>query len=250
MTASPTASQGRNGRRAQRSGSLHSELHLVLQTHHAQLLVRGRDIKGKPLISGLLAFADRLRLIWQAAESDDPFADWYLVKVHDAIATAENRIEAERKQIQTLLKSSRTFEIAPAEVKEPFRMALRFTTPYGYLAARLLGEFDEMVCQAFTAQQIGTLSDIKCEEAIRLCARRIRGLFSLPQRYRRLGLARCDGLVDEPTFERAERLMGAIPRDILEGTRRAPWSPKIRGSAAAPIPPSTNESVHDGAVFE
>lgn len=229
---------------------MYSEMHLVLQTHHAQLLVRGRDVKDKPLISGLFAFADRMRLVWQAAEADDPFADWFLLKVFDAITTAEYRVEAEVKQLRVHLESSRTFHIAPTEVKDPFRLALRFTTPYSYRAARLLGEFDELVCQAFTARQIGTITDTKCEEALRTCAKRIRGVFSLPQRFRRLGIARSEKLVDEPIFERAETLMGAIPKDILTGARRAPLAPKVLGSGAGPVPPITNASVHDGAVFE
>lgn len=250
MTTSPEPITKLTRKGESLSGSLYSELHLVLQTHHAQLLVRGRDVKDKPLISGLLAFADRMRLVWQAAEADDPFADWFLVKVHDAIVTAEYRIETESKQLKTFLNSSRTMSIAPAEVKEPFRMALRFTTPYGYRAARVLGEFDDLVCHAYTARQIGKVPDAKCEEAIRTCARRIRGVFSLPQRFRRLGLARSGGVVDEPTFERAEVLMGSIPRDILDGSRRAPWSPKIRGLTAADIPPAASEGSLDGTVFE
>jgi hypothetical protein len=28
-------------------------------------------------------FADRLRVIWQAARNDDPYADWWLIKVHE-----------------------------------------------------------------------------------------------------------------------------------------------------------------------
>ena len=232
------------------NGTLHSELHLVLQTRHAQLLVRGRMVEGKPLIAGLLTFADRVRLVWQAAEAGDPYADWFLVRTHEAMSAAEARIETEMKRLNVQLSSTRTFHVAPAEVKEPFRMALRFSTPYAYRAARMLGEFDELACQAFTAKRIGVISSERCHDIVRACARRLRGVFGLPNRFRRLGITRGTAQEANPIFQRAEELMGVIPSDILQGERRAPLAPSIKGSDLAEIPPTTHVNVNDSMVFE
>lgn len=232
------------------SGTLHSQLHLVLQTRHAQLLVRGRMVKGKPLITGLLAFADRLRLVWQAAAEDDPYADWFLVRIHEAMSAAEARMETEMKRLNVQLSSTRTFHVAPAAVKEPFRMALRFSTPYAYRAARLLGQFDELVCQAFTAKQIGVLNSEQCTHIVRSCARRLRAVFMLPQRFRRLGITRDSAKDGSSVFQRAEELMDVLPKDVLSGERRAPLSPSMQGSDLPQIPPVTNDDINDGLVFE
>ncbi|MCY4129260.1 MAG: TIGR03761 family integrating conjugative element protein [Gammaproteobacteria bacterium] len=232
------------------SGTLHSELHLVLQTRHAQLLVRGRMVEDKPLIAGLLAFADRLRLIWQAAAEDDPFADWFLVRTHEAMSVAEARMDTEMKQLNLQLRSTRTFHIAPAEVKEPFRMALRFSTPYAYRAARMLGQFDELACHAFTAKRIGVINAEQCHDVVRACARRIRGVFGLPQRFRRLGITRDSAHDAQPMFQRAEELMGVLPNDVLTGVRRAPLAPPINGAEIQQIPPATHENTNDSVVFE
>ena len=231
-------------------GPLRSELHLVLQTRHAQMLVRGRAVKDKPLISGLLAFADRLRLVWQAAAEGDPFADWFLIRVHEAISVAEARIDTEMKQLSLQLQSTRTLHIASAEVKEPFRMALRFSTPYAYRAARMLGQFDELVCHAYTAKQIGVISDVQCVTVIRSCAHRIRSVFNLPARFRRLGLTRDNATDLHPVGQRAEELMGVLPKDILSGERRASLAPRIRGVDAKEIPPVIHENTNDSVVFE
>lgn len=231
-------------------GPLHSELHLVLQTRHAQMLVRGRAVKDKPLISGLLAFADRIRLVWQAAAEGDPYADWFLVKVHEAIAVAEARIETEMKQLRLLLQSTRTLHVAAAEVKEPFRMALRFSTPYAYRAARMLGQFDELACRAYTAKQIGLISDEQCVTVVRACARRVRSVFNQPARFRRLGVTRDSATDSHPVGQRAEELMGVLPKDILAGERRAPLAPRIRGTNAKEIPPVIHENANDHVVFE
>lgn len=237
--------------RAQRlSGDLRSELHLVLQTRHAQLLVRGRDDPDKPVIIGMLGFADRLRLIWQAAAEDDPFADWYLLQVHDALSTAEARVATELRDINARLRSTRTMHIAPAGVKEPFRMALRFSTPYAFRAARLLGEFDELACAAFTARQIGELTESSCAGLIRGCARRLRAVFILPQRFRRLGITRAAASESHPAFQRGVDLMGPPPSDVLAGTRRATLAPPIVGAAAHPIPPVASDSAAARVAFE
>ncbi len=67
-------------------GPLRGQVWLTIQTHQAQQLVRGRNgTPDKPAIIGLVGFADRLRVIWQAARNDDPYADWWLIKVHEAI---------------------------------------------------------------------------------------------------------------------------------------------------------------------
>ncbi len=232
------------------SGTLQSQLHLVLQTRHAQLLVRGRMVKDKPLISGLLAFADRLRLVWQAAAEGDPYADWFLIQVHEAMSTAEARMDNEMKHLNLQLQSTRTLQIAPAEVKEPFRMALRFSTPYAYRAARMLGQFDEIACHAFTAKRIGVINDAQCQDVVRGCARRIRAVFNLPPRFRRLGITRDAAVNAQPIFQRAEALMGVLPADILSGKRRSPFAPPIRGAASPEIPPAIHENASDSMVFE
>jgi len=54
-------------------GALRSQVELRIQTHQAQLLVRGRrEQEGKPPIIGLLRFATKLGPIWAGAANDDP----------------------------------------------------------------------------------------------------------------------------------------------------------------------------------
>lgn len=49
-------------------GSLYGQTWLTVQTYQAQQLIHGRNkSKDKPAIIGLVGFADRLRVIWQAA---------------------------------------------------------------------------------------------------------------------------------------------------------------------------------------
>jgi len=63
-------------------GPLRSRTILQVQIRKAHALVRGRRQDGaKPAIIGLVRFAALLGPIYAAAARDDPWADWWLIKV-------------------------------------------------------------------------------------------------------------------------------------------------------------------------
>ena len=45
----------------------------------------------RPIV-GLLGFASQLRVIWQAARLSDPYAEWWLVKVDQALSQATDAL--------------------------------------------------------------------------------------------------------------------------------------------------------------
>ena len=52
-------------------GVLRGQVWLTIQTRQAQQLVRGRNgTAEKPAITGLVGFANQLRVIWQAARNE------------------------------------------------------------------------------------------------------------------------------------------------------------------------------------
>lgn len=216
---------------------LRSDVWLTLQTTYAQLLIRGRRTKGKAPIVGLIGFADRLRLIWHAAQANDPFADWWLVKIHDAISTVDARISLERESVQELFDTGRPFIAVPAQNREPFRIKLRFASPYAYRAAQMLAEFDSLVCELLTARHIGRLVRRDTTSITHSVASKIRGVFNIPLRFRHLGIDRANSLSWQADGQIAKRYMGVIPQDILEGKRRAAFAPPILSGAGEVLPP-------------
>ena len=103
-------------------GALRGQAWLSLQTHHAQRLIRGHPAAaGKPAIIGLFGFADRLRGIWQGARQDDPYADWWLVKIEDALVAAEQMIKAERATLAQRLEALPALEVAVATSRKAYR---------------------------------------------------------------------------------------------------------------------------------
>ena len=53
------------------NGTLRGELHLALLTGRAELPMRVQMVRDNPMITGLLSFADLLRLVWQAASEGE-----------------------------------------------------------------------------------------------------------------------------------------------------------------------------------
>jgi len=210
-------------------GPLRGQVWLTLQTVQARRLVRGRSgSAGKPPIFGLTTFADRLRVIWQAARDDDPYADWWLIKIHEALESKEKRLRSIRQMVDERLAQMDAIEVAVATSERPFRTPLRFANPYAYRAAHLLANYDAEVCAALTAHHVGVLAHRTCVDLIRQGSHEIRGLFSLPQGYRFLRIDRGEVERGSPKARDAERRMGSLPDEVLSGEHRAPLAPQRR----------------------
>ena len=212
-------------------GALHGQVWLTIQTNQAQQLIHGRagtlGIPGtpnKPAIIGLIGFADRLRVIWLAARRDDPYADWWLIKVHEAINASETFISHQLVKLDKRLEQMTGMEVSVASSQRPYRIHLQFANPYAYRAAQLLARYDRLVCTALTVRHIGLLDgDATVQQT---CARKLRALFMIPQNYRLLKVDRDMVRKGMGRSHEARQIMGAVPDDILSGEHQAPLVPR------------------------
>jgi len=133
-TQAPTAAEDQSG-----PGVLRGEVWLSIQSWQAQMLVRGRNgTVEKPAITGLVGFATRLRVIWQAARNDDPYAHWWLIKVHESLDSARQMINKRQTELNTLLDQMAALDVVVAQSSRPYRVPPRFANPYAYRGARLI----------------------------------------------------------------------------------------------------------------
>ena len=231
----------------QQPGALRAVVTLTLETRQAQRMVRGRaGTADKPAIMGLIGFANRLRVIWQGARADDPYADWWLVKIHDALDVADQALQASLDAVQARLTVVEAINAMPGTSVRPVRTPLRFSNPYAYRAAHLVAHYDRLVRGVLTAQHIGVVTRDDAARVLAFGGRRLRCAFLSPLGYQLTGITRADVRQGTAQYAKAQSSMGVVPTEILSGALRAPHAPErpmpaSRGTQHLHIePPSLN----------
>ena len=178
---------------AERPGVLRGGATLTLQTRQAERLVKGRGYTAdKPAIIGLIGFAKLLRPIWHGARADDPYADWWMLKVDDALEHARERIEGADRELATRFQAMEAIDVASPTSLKPIRVALNFSNPYAFLGARLVGLYDGLVRTTLSARHVGLITREEAERALHLSGRQVRRAFLSPVGYRLTGVNRRD----------------------------------------------------------
>jgi integrating conjugative element protein (TIGR03761 family) len=212
-----------------------SVVRMPIRTRETQRLLRGRPAAdGKPAIIGLFGFAERVRIIWDAAKLSDPYAIWWLLRVEEACGAAQAAIAIEHAKIQERLSAAPEFEIETGIDEPPLRVELNFACPYAYQGASALAAFDQFVVGALTAERLGLRHRASRSRNRFQCERAIRRLFATPNGYQALGITKGDVLSDAPMAQQARASMGRIPQAVLSGER---WPGML---APVLIPPSSH----------
>ena len=243
QTAAENAATGNNDSAI---GALQGEVWLKVQTYQAQTLIRGRrSSDGKSAIIGLIGFADRLKSMWQAARFDDPYADWWLLRVEQAIADSRAQLQKVQQQLEALAASQSGLEFTIATSSQPQRVSLQFANPYAFRAAQMLAEFDRMLCTAMTCRHLGIDLPAGLNEQVNASGRWVRRVFAAPQGFASMGINRDDLLHNTAAADRARKQMGELPGEVLSGEqlpalrpvvfrrRQAETDAKLAGSSAA-----------------
>ncbi|RMD64160.1 MAG: TIGR03761 family integrating conjugative element protein, partial [Alphaproteobacteria bacterium] len=201
---------------------------LTLQTRQAQRLVKGRGYSAdKPAIIGLIGFANLVRSVWHGARVDDPYADWWMLKIHDALDRADQELSSMGRAIAGRFEELGALEVASPASTKPVRVSLNFSNPYAFHAARVVGAFDALVCKILSARHVGLLARDETEGMLHQGGRVVRRVLQSPVGYRFLGVTRRDLVQGTAKALQAVEAMGEVPGDILTGTCRAPYAPAI-----------------------
>lgn len=212
----------------ERPGVLRGGAVLTLQTRQAQRLVRGRGYSAdKPAIVGLIGFANLVRSVWLGARADDPYADWWMLKIHDALEQAERALSSMERAIVGKLQGMGALEVTLPTSTKPARVSLNFSNPYAFHAARVIGAFDALVCKVLSARHVGLLARDEAEGLLHQGGRVVRRVLQSPVGYRFLGVTRREVAQGTAKALQAIEVMGEVPGDVLTGNRRAPHAPAV-----------------------
>ncbi len=211
----------------ERPGPLVNEVQLVLNTIDAQTAFMGHGAKGAV---GLLQFGSRMAELWEASERDDPYADFYLLKVYDAMIQLRNQlalaIQSTQHQLNQMNKYA-GFILTPFQSERPLIKTLRFRTPYGYLGASVVADFDELMRMVLTAKRVGVMLEKSHEELRNEWLVQIMVLFKLPFKWQDFHITRADVEAKNKISQQARKVLSKLPESVLTKKLRAPFAPHI-----------------------
>lgn len=228
MSTPATVQAKRPSRSIPKPGALRNQASLEIQTRQAQFLLNGRT--GKRGIIGLLQFSRIVGDIWLAAQQDDPYADWTLLRIEEAIDKARALIRKQSLATEKSLNTLGSMKIELARTQAPAIVELSFGTPYGFMGAYLLSDYDELARSVLTAQHCALVDRDRAGGLIRTGGNAVRGVYQLPTAWRRTDMTREEMHKGSDAAVNAAQLMGDLPVDVLEMKRRAKFAPRISRS--------------------
>ncbi|MDM4770859.1 PFL_4669 family integrating conjugative element protein [Solimonas sp. SE-A11] len=209
-------------------GALRSETWLTIQTRQAQRLVQGRRAEdGTPGIIGLTRYAAMLRPIWNGARTDDPYADWWLVKLHEFLEEAWSEMGVLQEHVNKVLLAQAGVDVQVAQSVDPIKVPLTFSNPFAFRGAYLLAKYDELVRTILTARHVALLDRDAAEKLLHDGGRLVRRVFTGVIGYSFLGINREDIRLMTAKSKQAEDKMGKLPAEVLSKAQRAPNAPAI-----------------------
>ena len=210
-------------------GSLRSAMSLTLHTHHASRIWHGRaQSEDKPGIMGLNGFVAIMSKMRRGAEQDDPYSDFWMLRIEEKLADTKQRLQLLREQVdQALADVPAALSLGENLNVQPVKLPLFVSSPLGFMAVYLLADFDDLARRVLLAHHTALIDRDTQEQWLNEGAHPLRSLFAMAQQYRYSGTTRDDFASMNAAARAALEKFGELPQDVLEGTRRSRFAPPI-----------------------
>jgi integrating conjugative element protein (TIGR03761 family) len=237
-------------------GALRSAMQLTLHTHHASRIWHGRArTADRPPIIGLNGFVSIANKMKRGAEQDDPYSDWWMIRVEEKLDDTKARLQMLREQVDQILANVPPALSMSENVNvQPVRLPLFVGSQLGFLAVYLLVGYDDIARRLILAHHTALIDRRTMERWLDEGAHLLRSTFALAQHYRYSGAQRDDFAANNAAARAAREKLGELPQDVLEGTRRSRFAPPIirrsalnHAATAAATPTTDSEQPTDAA---
>ena len=210
-------------------GALRSSMQLTLHTHHASRIWHGRaPAEGRPGIMGLNGFVSIMAKMKRGAEQDDPYSDWWLLRIEQKLSDTKDQMTLLREQVDQVLR-----DVNPALTLgdnlnvQPVKLPVFVQSQHGFIAIYLLADYDELARRLILAHHTALIDRRTMERWLNEGAHLLRSAFGLAQQYRYSGTCRDDFAANNAAARAAREKYGELPQDVLEGTHRSRFAPPI-----------------------
>lgn len=207
---------------------------MFIHTKEAYRLFIGRTRDESPSnygISSAKKIAAILRSVWNLSSNDNPYADWMLIQFTEQIDEVRKALERATQVHQTTLDTleKRGLVVHVMKSRAPIKVNLGFRSPYGYMVAEMLVDFDWYTRLIKTMIAKSRVSDEVGRADLNKFRSRIRSIFesALPfQKYllrdELRALSRSDFLpqADKDAIKRVKAvrgIFGDVPANIFTG---------------------------------
>jgi len=199
------------------------KLHTLQGVH---LFLGQRRQGSRPGYPGLRQFAGNIAHPYRMAARNDPWADWWLIKVEAALAQSTDDLAQLEARLDHFLAQ---FPLVPDDslAQKPTEMIFHFGTPYGYLGATLLLQYDAYVKKLVQARHLGLLDRQELSRWIRNGRRVVIRAYLSGSGYRDLGVTRTDLQPMREPARVAAVAMGELPQGITDASERSRHAPTI-----------------------
>lgn len=235
-------------------GALRSAMQLTLHTHHAARVWHGRAAEGRPGIIGLNGFVAIMNKMKRGAEQDDPYSDWWMLRVEEKLTQTKSTLQALREQVdQALADVPPALSLGDNLNVQPVRLPLFVNAQLGFMAVYLLADYDDLARRLILAHHTAMIDRRTLERWLDDGAHALRSLFSLAQQYRYSGTQRDDFAANNAAARAAREKFGELPQEVLEGLRRSRFAPptvRRSGLAQSHTAPPAHESLSDAAAID
>ncbi|HFJ0421566.1 TPA: PFL_4669 family integrating conjugative element protein [Pseudomonas aeruginosa] len=231
-------------------GALRSSMALTLHTHHASRIWHGRAAaEGRSGIIGLNGFIAAMNKMKRGSEQDDPYSDWWMLRVEEKLAQTKHLLQELREQVdQALADVPPALSLGENLNVQPVKLPLFVNAQLGFMAVYLLADYDDIARKLILAHHTALIDRSTMERWLNEGAHALRALFSLSQRYRYSGCTRDDFAARNAVARAAIEKFGELPEDVLEGSRRSRYAPPIVRRST--LSSSTNRETGDDFPVE
>ena len=213
-------------------GRIEGENSVILHTRQGMALFDGRPAnpeKGKSAIYGVPRFYGAVKQIYFDAMADDPWADWWLIKVDHAIEKAQQSLEQLRAEIQGFQPRNASISISNAHSVQPEPRPLNFAIPsYPHRMAYIVTDCDLMTLDVLNLFHAGLMTRQQKERLVHKIGKVARGALTSATGFRHCGVTRNDVMANNPKARKAKELMGEVPEDVLNLKLRSDYAPELR----------------------
>lgn len=214
---------------------------MTLHTKEGLRLFMGRakdPQKKHEVIHGGTRIGSGAKVMWVLTGTDNPYADWALVRLESSLRTITETLltETEAGQKKLMAMRERGINYSVLHSQKPQTLQLGFKSPYGFAIAEMIALYDYYVRVIKSLVHRNLRADEDAYAAIRGVTRTIRGRFSEFARFERCltypqcaGLSRADYVLvqTDKTTEAAKaaaariaavtEIFGPVPAEIFSG---------------------------------